>query len=72
MRYERKKRENKGITIPRSERVSYGLCYFCGKPIDYEGHRTCKSCAEKMENNLPRKRGGGNHWKNDNDLVFKK
>lgn len=42
--YDRKKREMKGIIVPRNERVANGLCYFCGNQIDTNG-RTCKACA---------------------------
>lgn len=68
--YERKQRENKGITIPRSERAANGLCYFCGNPIDRDG-RACQTCADKMTANLPEKRGGGVHWKKYNELIFR-
>lgn len=67
--YGRRKREINGITISRSERVSYGLCYFCGKPVD-TGKRTCQLCANRVTRNLPEKRGGGDFWKNDNKFIF--
>lgn len=35
-----KKREG---SIARTERIEYGLCYFCGKPV-LEGKKTCPDC----------------------------
>lgn len=67
--YERKAREKRGVIIPRSERVENGLCYFCGTPIE-EG-RICKGCSDKITRNLPEKRGGGEHWRKQNSLIFR-
>lgn len=33
-------------TIPRSEWVSYGLCYICGKNELLKGKKVCASCYE--------------------------
>lgn len=52
----------KGNEIPRSERVAYGLCYFCGEKLDREGH----SCTRCFERNMARmkKVDNSNHpWK---------
>lgn len=55
--------------LDRSERPNYGLCYFCGNPIDRDG-RTCKKCAEIVKKNLP-KTGGNSLWKEQNKLIFR-
>lgn len=43
-----KKREGE---IQRTERVDYGLCYFCGKPV-IEGKKTCPTCYENRKINV--------------------
>lgn len=55
--------------IPRSERVNYGLCYFCGNKLDRVG-RCCTSCAERNSKNIE---GvfGGEEWKNSNKKFYK-
>ena len=68
--YEQEAQKKRGNIVPRYERVDNGLCYFCGDPIP-EG-RICKNCSEKVTKNLPEKRGGGMHWKNQNNLIFMK
>lgn len=67
--YERKVREKRGVIIPRSERVENGLCYICGAPIK-EG-RICKDCSDKATKNFLGKRGGGEHWRKQNSLIFR-
>lgn len=58
--------------IPRSERVAWGLCYFCGEPLDREG-RSCKKCAERCIKTLERNRPKGNeNWRRANEVVFGK
>lgn len=63
-------RLKKGI-IPRSERLSYGLCYFCGNKIDREG-KTCSECASRLVKNLPKEKSVNKHWIDDNKLIFMK
>ena len=38
------RRRANNTAIPRSERVSYGLCYICGKNGLAEGRKVCDSC----------------------------
>ena len=40
------RRRAKNADVPRSERVSYGLCYICGKNELVEGRKVCASCYE--------------------------
>lgn len=40
------RRKAKNTAIPRSERVSYGLCYICGKNELVNGKKVCASCYE--------------------------
>ena len=40
------RRKAKNTAIPRSERVSYGLCYICGKNELVKGKKVCASCYE--------------------------
>lgn len=70
----RKERKKEGIgLIPRSERISFGLCYTCGNPLDVEGKKMCSKCMSTnyiCNGNLT---GGVNqHWIRDNQRVFKK
>lgn len=70
----RKERKKEGIgLIPRSERISFGLCYTCGNPLDVEGKKMCSKCMSTnyiCNGNLT---GGVNqHWIRDNQHVFKK
>ena len=64
----RMKKNETGIS--RSERASYGLCYFCGKEIGGNG-RICKNCSEKAIVKLPKK-NQNEIWKNQNKILFKK
>lgn len=57
--------------ISRSERSSYGLCYFCGLPLDREG-KTCSNCADKIIGNFKGKRAKSESWEQDNKRVFLK
>ena len=61
--------------IPRSERVSYGICYICGKNRVIKDHGVCENCykirlqaMEKCIDNRPN--GFNDSWKKDNKLVF--
>lgn len=67
------KRRNRELQdIPRSERVSHGLCYFCGQPLDREG-RCCKKCAERCTNTIaPYRPNGNDEWRRANKLIFRK
>lgn len=66
-------RRNRAKGITRSERVSFGICYICGKEPLFEDKHVCKQCYDKKINeaqkiiNLP----GGNHWRKQNEAVFK-
>lgn len=61
-------REKKGI-LPRSERVSNGLCYRCGNPLK-DGKRLCEECSKKSILNFKGKHSNENHiWRKDNNLI---
>ena len=62
----RAKNTNSGIS--RSERPSYGLCYFCGDKIDREG-KVCVSCANRVTNNFSRN-GNNEYWRIENKIIF--
>lgn len=63
-------RNKQRLDIPRSERVSYGLCYFCGEPLDREG-RSCSKCADRCRVSLEKNRRGRNEeWTRWNGLIF--
>lgn len=65
------RRNKERLVISRSERVAYGLCYFCGEPLDRDG-RSCTKCAERCTKTLERNRPKRNEaWAKDNDLIFK-
>lgn len=65
-------RKYTGNYIPRSERPSYGLCYFCGKPLDRDG-KACKACSNIAAVNLSKSWGKNNtYWKADNTIAFNK
>ena len=40
------RRKSKNTAISRSERVSYGLCYICGKNELVEGKKVCAKCYD--------------------------
>lgn len=48
-----RKRRYRGNQIDRSERPSFGMCYFCGGAIS-KG-RICSKCSERVTKNLPDK-----------------
>lgn len=58
-------KRNEG-NIPRTERFFYGLCYYCGAPLDTD-KRLCSKCCGKIAKNLE----GHNGWK-DKRFVFGK
>lgn len=68
---DRKRHHNlTGDYIPRYERISYGLCYCCGKPLDRDG-RACKACSDIRIANFSKNFGKNNtYWKADNAIVF--
>lgn len=55
--------------IPRVERVAYGLCYFCGEPLDREG-RSCTKCAERNRANLAKVDKSNNPWKIPTNSLY--
>lgn len=67
--FERKRRE-KNVPIPRSERYNYGLCYTCGEPLDSD-KRLCQKCCERGTLNLKHnKLDNSNHpWRYDNQIL---
>ncbi len=67
-----KKSNRETQDIPRSERVSHGLCYFCGESLDREG-RSCKKCAERCTRTIaPYRPGKTKAWSDANELLFRK
>lgn len=65
-------RRNRAKGIVRSERVSFGICYICGKEPIIEGKSVCSRCYEKKLKEvqkiiLP----GGSHWRNQNKALYK-
>lgn len=71
----RKRNDLRRIDIHRSERVSYGICYICGKNPIIPGNGVCSSCYEirvaaiKKCNDI-RKSGFNDYWKKQNKLIF--
>lgn len=66
-------KRNKGKGIARSERVAYGLCYICGKEPIVEGKSVCKNCYEdKLKEVQKIILPGGEHWRKQNEAIFKK
>lgn len=70
----RKRNNARRKDIHRAERISYGLCYFCGKPTE-EGFGTCKKHhmlqAKKISN--ANYQDNQNHiWRKLDRLVFVK
>lgn len=63
----REYRMRKGVDIDRSERPSYGKCYFCGAQI--ESGRICGSCKKRVMKNLSFSTGN-NSWREENKIVF--
>lgn len=61
------KRNKQRMDIPRSERVSYGMCYICGEPLDREG-RSCTKCATECASRL--RRNPNKMWRRSNELMF--
>lgn len=65
-------RRRKGVH--RAERISFGLCYFCGKPAQ-DGFKTCEKHHRIMADNLfgfDRTSANKNHvWRKMDRRVFK-
>lgn len=71
----RARRDVNRSDIPRSEHVSYGICYICGKNNVIPGHGVCENCykirlqaMEKCNKNRPE--GFNDFWKSDNKIIF--
>ena len=71
----RARRDVNRSDIHRSERVSYGICYICGKNNVIPEHGVCEECykirlqaIDKCLKNRPE--GLNNFWKNDNKIIF--
>lgn len=64
-----------GITrgISRPERVSYGLCYICGKNA-MQGKSVCEEHYKQREDSIKRicYMPASDEWKEDNKAVYKK
>lgn len=68
----RSKRKRNGV--PRAERVSFGLCYFCGEPAE-KGFKTCRYHHLIMANNVKHTNYNDNKyhiWRQQNKLIFKR
>jgi hypothetical protein len=62
--------EKYNADIPRSHRVSYGLCYICGNPLDTD-KKLCSVCCEVNTRNLKdTSRGKNKYWIRDNMIAF--
>lgn len=68
----RAKKEAKRCDILRSERLSYGLCYVCGKP-KMTDRNVCESCYEVRKQTIPAMIAVTNndYFRQLNGLVFK-
>ena len=69
------KRDLNRKDISRSERVSYGICYICGKDKIIDGHGVCEECykvrIKAMDKCLNSRQAGFNdYWKNENKIIF--
>lgn len=53
--------EYRGNNIPRSERPSYGMCYFCGTEI--ENGSVCEKCRIRIIQNLPKGSKPNEYWR---------
>lgn len=70
----KKRNEAKRKGIARYDRVSYGLCYFCGKPVE-SGYKTCTECHEIMADNITHTDYSDNKshvWRKLNNLIYTK
>lgn len=61
--YNRRYRRTDNAGINRSEWVSMGICYTCGKPIEREGDRLCEKCkATAMMNVTKAQEAAKEYW----------
>lgn len=58
-------RAYRGNYIPRHERPTYGMCYFCGTKI--ESGKICDSCRERNIKNLPESKPN-EFWRSDEEI----
>ena len=58
-------RAYRGNYIPRHERPTYGMCYFCGTKI--ESGKICDSCRERNIKNLPESKPN-EFWRSDEEM----
>lgn len=58
-------RAYRGNYIPRYERPTYGMCYFCGTKI--ESGKICDSCRERNIKNLPESKPN-EFWRSDEEI----
>ena len=68
----KKRNEAKRKDIARYDRVSYGLCYFCGGQVE-SGQKTCKKHHEIMADNIKHTdySDNKNHiWRKWNKLIY--
>lgn len=70
----RNKRQISKNDILRSERVSYGICYICGKNQTMENKGVCPKCYETRMKSIQKIMylPGNNYWKGLNKLQFTK
>lgn len=70
----RNRRNAKKNDIERSERISYGLCYICGKNKLMKDKGVCEHCYNILYKNISKAMymHSNNYWDNDNKLICKK
>ena len=70
----RNRRNSKKNDIERSERISYGLCYICGKNKLMENKGVCEICYKKRMESISKimYMPVNETWKNQNNSIFKK
>lgn len=68
----RNKRNASKADIDRSERISYGICYICGKDKVMGDKSVCEKCYEKRIKSMRRIMylPGNDYWKNNNKLIL--
>jgi hypothetical protein len=59
-------------SIKRSDWVSMGLCYTCGKNNTWQGYKVCESCHGKALVSLSKVDRTNHPWKLNNAIVFYK
>lgn len=68
-------RSKKRKDIDRSDRVSHGICYLCGKNLVMPGKGVCSNCYKTrlmaINKCIDSKKDGFNdYWKKENKLMF--